>query len=168
MSFQKELFQKNWQPRSNFPYKYSGIRLTRIIPKEAHILDIGCGHNLFKEYFPNLYGIDITYDQADKVIDWLDYTPHKNFDVYLALGVFHYGTQEYVEKNIQHLSNVTKTGDKIYLRLNPGNIHEEWHKQIKFFPWSKDYNLYFCDKYHFKPVEWQIDNDRFYAEWIRY
>ena len=101
------------------------------------------------------------------MIDWLDYTPHKQFDVYLALGVFHFGTQEDVEKQIQHLSNVTKAGDKIYLRLNPGNTNAEWQEEIKFFPWSKDYHLHFCEKYNFEPVEWQIDNDRFYAEWIR-
>ena len=165
MSFSADMFQKNWTPRWNFVY--SGLRLTEIIPKDAHILDIGCGHNLFKPYFPNLYGIDITFEQADEVIDWLDYTPHKQFDVYLALGVFHFGTQEDVDKQIKHLSDVTKTGDKIYLRLNPGNTDAEWQEQIKFFPWSKDYHLFFCEKYNFEPVAWQIDNDRFYAEWIR-
>jgi hypothetical protein len=57
-------FEHNWKPNYN-KFLYSGWALIDLIPKEASILDIGCGYNLFKNHFPNLYGIDPANDEAD-------------------------------------------------------------------------------------------------------
>ena len=162
-------FRYNWKPNYD-KFKYSGWQLLDKIDKDAHILDIGCGFNLLKPHFPNLYGIDPCNSDADQEIAFEDYTPHKNFDVYLALGSLNFGDEKVVDKQIEHLYNITKKGDKIYWRQNPGLGDHPWQgvKEIKFFPWSYKYNEYFSKKYSFVIIEYKKDRgDRLYVEWIR-
>lgn len=162
-------FRNNWKPNYN-KFKYSGWQLLDKIDKDAHILDIGCGYNLLKPHFSNLYGIDPCNSNADQEIAFEDYTPHKNFDVYLALGSLNFGDKKVVDKQIEHLYNITKKGDKIYWRQNPGLGDHPWQgvKEIKFFPWSYKYNEYFSKKYSFVIIEYKKDRgDRLYVEWIR-
>ena len=92
MSSMDYYFRNNWKPNYD-KFKYSGWKLLDKIDKDAHILDIGCGYNLLKPHFPNLYGIDPHNSNADKEITFEEYTPHKNYDVYLALGSLNFGTE---------------------------------------------------------------------------
>ena len=59
-------WRNNWRPNYE-KYTYSGYELLRRVDKDANILDIGCGYNLLKRYFPNLYGLCLLYtsDAAD-------------------------------------------------------------------------------------------------------
>ena len=162
-------FRYNWKPNYD-KFKYSGWQLLDKIDKDAHILDIGCGFNLLKPHFPNLYGIDPCNSDADQEIAFEDYTPHKNFDVFLALGSLNFGDEKVVDKQIEHLYNITKKGDKIYWRQNPGLGDHPWKcvEEVKFFPWSYKYNEYFSKKYSFVIIEYKKDRgDRLYVEWIR-
>lgn len=162
-------FRNNWKPNYD-KFKYSGWQLLSKIDKDAHILDIGCGFNLFKPHFPNLYGIDPCNSNADQEIAFEDYIPHKNFDVFLALGSLNFGDEKVVDKQIEHLYNITKKGDKIYWRQNPGLGDHPWKgvEEVKFFPWSYKYNEYFSKKYSFVIIEYKKDRgNRLYVEWIR-
>ena len=162
-------FRNNWKPNWD-KFKYSGWTLLDKIDKDAHILDIGCGYNDLKKHFPNLYGIDPCNSNADQEIAFEDYIPHKNFDVFLALGSLNFGDEKVVDKQIEHLYNITKKGDKIYWRQNPGLGDHPWKgvEEVKFFPWSYKYNEYFSKKYSFVIIEYKKDRgDRLYVEWIR-
>ena len=165
----EEHFRNNWKPDYS-KFKHSGWKLLDEIDKNEHILDIGCGYNLFKEHFPNLYGIDPYNDKADEEIKFEDYQPHKNFDVFLALGSLNFGDEKTVDNQIKHLYNITKKNDVIYWRQNPGLGDHPWKgvEEIKFFPWSKDYNEHFCSKYNFELKTFMKDKgDRYYVEWSR-
>ena len=162
-------FRNNWKPNYD-KFKYSGWQLLDKIDKDAHILDIGCGYNLLKPHFPNLYGIDPCNSNADYEIALEDYIPHKNFDVYLALGSLNFGDKKVIDKQIKHLYNITKKNDIIYWRQNPGLGDHPWQgvEEIVFFPWSLKWNVHYCDKYNFELKEFAQDNgNRLYAEWIR-
>ena len=90
--------------------------------------------------------------------------------MFLALGSLNFGDEKVVDKQIEHLYNITKKGDKIYWRQNPGLGDHPWQgvKEIKFFPWSYKYNEYFSKKYSFVIIEYKKDRgDRLYVEWIR-
>ena len=39
-----------------YKYRYTGFELLRKIPRDAKVLDIGCGTNMWKPYFDDLYG----------------------------------------------------------------------------------------------------------------
>jgi len=146
-------------------YTYSGWKLLEEFDNDAHILDIGCGWNLFKPYCKNLYGIDPYNKEADEMVRFEDYIPHKSFDVFLALGSLNFYDETYVESQIKHLSEITKSGDTIFWRQSKGddpnfkNVFAERNashnlpeaeKDLTSFPWDLKYNKYFVDKYGFE------------------
>jgi hypothetical protein len=163
-------FRDNWKPNYS-KFKYSGWALLDKINKTDQILDIGCGYNLFKEKLGDrLYGIDPANDNADEVVSWEDYEPHKKFNVYFALGSLNFGTEQEVEFQIAKLSRITNTGDRIYWRQNPGTGDHPWKgvESVRFYPWSIDKNIEWCDKYNFTLKEILEDSgNRLYAEWIK-
>ena len=90
----RDHWQPNWQDK-----KYSGWALLDKIAPTDSVLDIGCGTNPLKERLgEQVYGIDPAFDQADKLVTWEDYKPHKEFNVYLCLGSLNFGTTAEVEK----------------------------------------------------------------------
>ncbi len=165
-----------------YKYRYTGFELLRQIPRDAKVLDIGCGTNMWKPYFDDLYGIDPYNEAADEMIKFEDYTPHKEFDTYLALGSINFYNKEYVEMQIEHLNKITNGGDTIFWRQNTGKKLQEkdiknmgvnnWTpNNVKYFPWDLESNKYFVDKYGFDLLEFEIDNEkspmRYYAKWSR-
>tara|TARA_B100000963_G_C22520036_1_gene622618 strand:+ start:391 stop:900 length:510 start_codon:yes stop_codon:yes gene_type:complete len=162
-------FRDSWKPDYD-KFNHTGWNLLDKIDKDAHILDIGCGYNLFKPHFKNLYGIDPYNENADEVISLEDYTPHKNFDVYLALGSLNFGTKKTIDKQVKRLYNITKKGDRIIWRQNPGLRDHPWQgvEAVKFFPWNIKHNQNYCNKYNFELTTFMKDTgDRYYVEWIR-
>jgi len=177
-------------------YTYTGWKLLEEFDKDAHILDIGCGYNLFKPHCKNLYGIDPYNKEADEMISFEDYIPHKNFDIFLALGSLNFYDETYVELQIKHLSEITKSGDIIFwrqsmgdnpnfkkafeqrnIRYNKINRLPEEEKSLSFFPWDWNYNKYFVDKYGFELLDFKEESGinyptklkglRYYAKWSK-
>jgi hypothetical protein len=163
-------FKDSWKPDYS-KFEYSGWQLLEQFKPNDQILDIGCGYNLFKEKLGDrLYGIDPANNLADEVVSWEDYVPKQEFNVYLALGSLNFGTEEEVEAQIVKLRDVTKMGDRIYWRQNPGTGDHPWKgvDQVRFYPWSFLKNKEWCIKYHFKLHKIKQDTgNRIYAEWIR-
>ncbi len=166
-----EYFSNHWQPRYDNK-KYSGWALLDKFKTEDSILDIGCGHNLFKDKLGDqVYGIDPAFDHADEKVSWEDYQPKRKFNVYLCLGSLNFGTIEEIEMQLEKLANITNPGDRVYWRQNTfGNDHP-WHEDsgsVRFFPWSRDKNKQYCEKYNFTLKDIQDDaENRLYAEWIK-
>ena len=165
----KQYFGKEWKPSWD-RFVYTGIEgLTKSIDKNARILDIGCGYNDLKEYFPNLYGIDPYNDAADEVVSWEKFDPKgKEFDVFLCLGSINFGTYKKIDKQIAKLAEMCKPKRRVYWRQNPGLTSTRWKgsEKINFFPWSKDYNVLFTKQYGFQIVNQGVDGgDRLYYEW---
>jgi len=75
-------YLKIWKP--NFEaYEFSGWALLDKVGPHDHVLDIGCGFNLFKEKLGDrVYGIDPANPKADEMVTWEDYIPQKNFNIY--------------------------------------------------------------------------------------
>ena len=163
-------FKNIWKPNYS-KFEYSGwALLTQIRPNDV-ILDIGCGYNLFKERLGDkVYGIDPANDKADEVVSWEDYQPHKEFNVYFALGSLNFGSEEQVEKQVAKLAKVTKKGDRIYWRQNQGTGDHPWKgvKDVQFYPWTIKKNYEWADKYGFYIKECKLDSgNRIYAEWFK-
>ena len=119
-------FKDSWQPDYS-KFKYSGWALLDKIKDTDIVLDIGCGYNLFKEKLGDrLWGIDPANDKADEVVSWEKFVAHKDFNVYFILGSLNFGTEENVEQQIAKLAKVTKKGDRIYWRQNPGTGDHPW------------------------------------------
>jgi len=163
-------FRDNWKPDYS-KFKYSGWALLDKIKPDDCVLDIGCGYNLFKEKLGDrLWGIDPSNDKADEQETWERFVSHKDFNVYLALGSLNFGTEEQVEAQVKKLAYVTKPGDRIYWRQNPGTGDHPWKgvENVSFFPWSFEKNEQWCKKYNFELKDIKQDSgNRIYAEWIK-
>ena len=167
---QTEQFKKQWMPDYD-RFQFSGWRLLQQFRPKDRILDIGCGYNLFKEKLGDrVYGIDPANDAADELVSWEDYKPKAEFNVYLALGSLNYGSKEVVEAQIKKLADITKKGDRIYWRQNPGTGPHPWkdNDDVVFYPWTVDKNYEWAKKYGFYVKTCHPDTgDRIYAEWFK-
>jgi hypothetical protein len=163
-------FKDNWKPDYS-KFEYSGWALLTQIRPDDVILDIGCGYNLFKERLGEMiYGIDPANDKADKVVSWEDYKLHKEFNVYFILGSLNFGTEENVEQQLAKLAKVTKKGDRIYWRQNPGIGDHPWKgvEELQFYPWTIEKNYEWAKKYGFTVMDCKLDSgNRIYAEWFK-
>lgn len=161
-------FAKNWRPDYD-KFNYSGWALLDKIPKDASILDVGCGYNLLKPHFENLYGIDPANLAADEVVSIEDFDGVGNrWDVVLCLGSINFGTIDTVEPQVAKVVSLCKSGGTIYWRQNPGLRDHPWQgvEEIEFFPWSIELNYELAEKYNctVEFCDWDT-GDRVYAEW---
>ncbi len=163
-------FRDNWR-QDYSKYNYSGWKLLDQLQPTDKILDIGCGFNPFKEKLGDaVYGIDPANDKADEVTFWEDFVPKQQFNVYLCLGSLNFGPEQEVEEQVKKLSELTKKGDRVYWRQNPGSSDHPWDgvEDVRFYPWTIDKNKEWCEKYGFDLKDIKMDSgNRIYAEWIR-
>jgi len=161
-------FENNWKPDYD-KFKYSGWALLNLIPKDVAVLDIGCGYNLFKEHFENLYGIDPANDKADEVISIEDFNSAGNqWDVVLCLGSLNFGTKEVVEAQVEKAVSLCKKDGIIIWRQNPGIGDHPWKgvEEIKFFPWTFEDNFSWANQFNCNVEECKWDTgNRIYSVW---
>ena len=150
-------------------FKHSGYGLLEKIGVQEKVLDVGCGHNLFKSHLPNLIGIDPVTSQADHQVALLDYTTNEKFDVILCLGSVHFGELEDIKQSIEHMSSMLNSGGRIYWRC--GTDSDIWWK----FPWTKSLHTTLSAEFGFTLADIQDDywdknkltSHRIYAEWVK-
>lgn len=112
------------QPKAEYEWRINWTRperLSTVIDKDAKILDVGCGEQPMKQYFNNVYGIDITDIGADEVVAIEDFKSDERFDVAVVLGSINFGKEELIARQIENLVLHMKEKSSIYWRLNPGN-----------------------------------------------
>jgi elongation factor P hydroxylase len=168
-----QYFGNKWKPRHN-EYISSPERISRKIKDEEWLLDVGCGFNSFKNYLPNVVGVDPANDAADFKCTIEDYKPDRLFDVAACLGSVNFGTLEVVSNQIEKVVACLKPKARVYWRLNPGrhdHQNNDDFKQIQIFPWTVELLEEFAAKHGFKQTIEQLEGDcrhfRFYVEWHR-
>jgi len=138
-----------------------------------------------KEYSKELTRIDNHGSGIgpDEKISWDDYVPHKEFNVFLCLGVLQYGSEEYVESQVKKLADTCKSGNRVYWRQNPssGDIYFDIKgpidptiksnkelMKLTHFPWTFEKNYEWAKKYGFEIADIRQDtNNRIYSKWIK-
>lgn len=156
--------------------KYSGIALVDKIKAGESVIDIGCGNNIFKQFIPNLTGIDPVYPSADYSTDLQSFATDKKFDVAFCLGSINYGTVDNIKQQIQQVVDLLTPQGRIYWRIKlgehiPGDVHSAANK----YPWTLADIYMFAEKFGFRVAELQeevLDTgesnpERIYAEWVR-
>lgn len=94
----------------------------------SKIVDLGCGTNLYKKYYPNLLGIDvIDHPGVDVRSSILNFQTEDLFDGALCLGSVQYYSEDYIYETIKHVKSLIKKSGFIVLRSlyskNSGNFN---------------------------------------------
>ena len=151
-------------------YHLSGYAILPDIKKlnPKTILDVGCGYNNFKEYFPNLVGIDYANTNADIVDDFMNYEcEDESFDVILALGSINFGNFALVESQMEWLVSKLKKKGTMFIRVNPARAPDN-SILSDFYPWKLE-DIYYFNKKHNLTIKDNIIKfeDRIYSDKIR-
>lgn len=155
----RRFFGEMWRPRTE-TMSYTGWQLVEEILKHKPeaVLDVGCGYNQFKERIPNLTGIDPFNDNADYMVDILEFVSSKKYDAIMVLGSINFNSYDEVDSRISKVVNFLNDGGRIYFRANPGISHEKgpW---IEIFPWNFEWAQHFADRYNLKLETFKQDNN---------
>lgn len=168
-TYLNKYFCDEW--KSDIPkYKYSGHSLINQVNSHEWVLDVGCGDNYFKEFIPNLVGIDPANESADYKLTIEEFEPQIKFDVAFCLGSINFGSRPQILQQVGKVVSLLEQRSRIYWRCNPGlqDHNTDGCKQIEFFPWTFDLHYEIADMfgYRVKELRWDTDN-RIYAEWVR-
>jgi SAM-dependent methyltransferase len=133
----RDYFATTWKPMTDEHVASGWALLERIkLFEPERILDLGCGDNQFKPYFPNLVGLDVTNPKADILKDVLAYDPFPTrFDVIIALGSINFGREADILDELHHAASLLSQGGRIIMRVNPG-IRWADCPDLEIFPWS--------------------------------
>jgi len=168
-----DYFRNHWKPSLD-AYTYSGYEAiaAKILPHEW-LLDVGCGHNPFKNLVSHVVGVDPAMDAADFQVTIEDFYASKLFDVATCLGSLNFGDDAVVGRQINKMVSHLKTKSRVYWRLNPGRRDHASEKcqGIPFYPWSHRRLQDFAELHDFRQVNEQSETNgrvvRLYAEWHR-
>jgi len=132
-----DYFKNHWQQTEE------DTHIIDCMEKSSLILDVGCGFNQYKKYakLPQYFkGIDIANEEADEVIDVLDYKTDKIFDLIICYGSINFYDKKWVEDRLAKVVNLLEEtpGSRICMKVNPGNPHADG-TMLEFFPWTMDY-----------------------------
>jgi hypothetical protein len=170
-----EYFSQVWATNSLTldDFEYTGKVLVDKVKESDHVLDVGCGRNLFKGWIRHLVGIDPAFDEADHKVTLEQFASQyqgPRFDVAFCLGSINFGSRENIENQIAVLSTLLKDHCRVYWRCNPG-LHDhrnEECKNISFYPWSFEEHVRLSQQHGFELTQCQWDkHQRIYAEWKR-
>ena len=147
----RRFFGEIWKPRTD-DYTYSGWTLVEEVQKHnpQKVLDVGCGYHPFKGRIDNLVGIDPYNDQADYMVDVLDFKMHMGqWDAIIALGSINFNSKQDIETRFAHVVDLLAPGGRIYMRANPG-IQWKNGPWVEIFAWSFEVVAELAEKYQLK------------------
>lgn len=132
-------------------YHLSGFAILPDIMKlqPQSLLDLGCGYNEFKRYFPQLVGIDFANTAADVVDDFVNYDcPDNSQDVILALGSINFVDLETVTQQVDYIHRKLRPGGTAFIRVNPAQAPDDSITE-RFYAWSIEDIYNFTTQYNF-------------------
>ena len=122
-----------WHPKTDI-YQYTGWAIVDEINKRQPkaVLDVGCGYNQFKPRIPNLIGIGKFNNQADYMVDILQYNVDTLYDAIIVFGSINFGEYEDISIRFKKVFSLLAPGGRVYVRANPGEAHSNG-------PWIQHY-----------------------------
>jgi len=98
---------------------------------DCEIVDLGCGFNFFKPYFPNLIGIsaedasDQFFGDAHDFVDDVFYQGHKNtYESVFSINALHFHPLESLRNICINFADMLKSGGRGFLAMNAQRMIE--------------------------------------------
>ena len=165
--YMKRFFGEIWKPNTD-EHTYSGWSIVDRIndrnPK--NVLDFGCGYNQFKPRIKNLTGIDPFNENADYMVDILDFNVDEKYDHMIVFGSLNFGDEKDIRIRFEKLYSLLDVGGRMYFRVNPGIL---WPKgpYVDIFSWSFEFAYALAKEYNCKLEQYKKDKRRFYFEILK-
>ncbi len=94
----------------------------------------------------------------------LDYYA-QDVDCVICFGSINFGNTEKIIAEVGHALAMTRTGGKLFFRVNPGIQHDAPEARwIDFFNWSPGFVIRLADQFNVEVKAMSQDNDRLYFE----
>lgn len=87
------------------------------VDTNAKIIDVGCGTNPYKGYFPNLIGLDPVTSQADVRSTIEEFVTDQTFEVAFCFGSLIYGSETRIRNQIAKVVSLMESQSQIFWRL---------------------------------------------------
>lgn len=121
----RELFQGTYKRVSYIAFYYLEYLLKT---KPKVIADIGCGHNWFKRYIPNIVGYDNFHKNADiqENFDEAFIEKHRGeFEAAFSINALHFINLDQVSETILKFKEILKPGGRGFLTFNSKRMIEQ-------------------------------------------
>ena len=82
-----------------------------------NVLDFGCGYNQFKPRIKNLTGIDPFNENADYMVDILDFNVDEKYDHMIVFGSLNFGDEADIRTRFKKLYSLLDVGGRIRVNL---------------------------------------------------
>ncbi len=165
--YMKRFFGEIWKPNTD-EHTYSGWSIVDRINERnpKNVLDFGCGYNQFKPRIKNLTGIDPFNENADYMVDILDFNVDEKYDHMIVFGSLNFGDENDIRVRFKKLYSLLATGGRMYFRVNPGIL---WPKgpYVDIFPWSFEFAYALAKEHNCKLEQYKKDRKRFYFEILK-
>jgi SAM-dependent methyltransferase len=167
--YMNRFFGEIWQPDTD-KYQFSGWALVDLINKQdpKAVLDFGCGYNPFKGRIPNLVGIDPYNNQADYMVDILEFAVEpETYDHIIVFGSLNFGDRNDIDTRFAKLNELLMPGGRMYFRANPGHL---WPKgpYVDIFPWTFEVAYDLAKTFNLELEKFKKDNgNRLYFEFYK-
>lgn len=167
--YMNRFFGEIWQPETD-KYQYSGWGIVDAINNQnpVAVLDFGCGYNQFKSRIKNLIGIDPYNNNADYMVDILEFNVEpESYDHIIVFGSLNFGDKSDIETRFARLEHLLIPGGRMYFRANPGNL---WGKgpYVDIFPWTFEVAYELAKKHSLELEKFKKDvGDRLYFEFYK-
>ena len=140
-----DYFKYHWQQTEEDPHVIKHMKQSFII------LDVGCGFNQYKKYRKRpqfFWGIDIANENADEIIDVIDFEDDRVYDLIICYGSINFYDEKWVGDRLEKIVSLLDEtpGSRICMKVNPGNPHADG-TMLEFFPWTMDYAREVATKY---------------------
>ncbi len=165
--YMKRFFGEIWKPNTD-EHTYSGWSIVDRINERnpKNVLDFGCGYNQFKSRIKNLTGIDPFNENADYMVDILDFNVDEKYDHMIVFGSLNFGDEVDIRTRFTKLYSLLDVGGRMYFRVNPGIL---WPKgpYVDIFPWSFEFAYALAKEHNCKLEQYKKDRKRFYFEILK-
>jgi len=156
MNIDKEQYLTNFFGKENWKTGMGSLAEHEVIASEISndevVLDVGCGHNMFKGKIKNLTAIDKYNTAADVVVDMMEFDALDNsYDVVIALGSTNFHPFESIEAQIDKVVRWCKPGGRIYMRANP--CISQNNTPAVAYPWTLVDIFNFTNKYNLEIIK---------------
>ena len=127
------------------------------------VIDAGCGHNRYRQYFNNYVGIDSSIkSKADILTPILEATFEEGCaDLVMAIGSIQYVNEEYCLTNFDQVASWVKLGGQLLFRIRSAECvaaHQARGSKMRHSPWTDDMISHVVAKHNLKIDHYQEFN----------